>query len=229
MVTTRHRTMTDKTFDHVVITMNINVKQHTYHVLRDNDITSANKIIGFTEVMLSNFVADEKDDQDTVIDHDKTIPYYLQELMLILGTFFREKKKALGGKLEESNILAATKQEWSQYRIDAPIPASNVRTNATPVTNTFSIPSEAKEFRKGNKRDASQYPVLKDERLYERWYCTVTNLAKTHQVIDVFNPSYKPITDEETLLFEVKQQFVFNVLDVFFTDRYGYHACSRTL
>jgi hypothetical protein len=74
-------------------------------------------------------------------------------------------------------------------------------------------PTEVKEFRKGTKRDASQYPVLKDERPYEQWYRTATNLAKTHQVIDVFDPTCKPSTDYNKLLFEDKQQFVFNVLD----------------
>jgi hypothetical protein len=143
MVTTRHPTMADTTFDHVVNTlMNTNVKHHTYRVLCDNDITSAYDIIGFTENMLANFVTDGKDDQGTVISHDKPIPYYHQALMLIIGNFFCEKKKTLSVTLAESDILAATKQEWSQYRIEAPVPMSSVQIHAPAVTSVSSIPAD---------------------------------------------------------------------------------------
>jgi hypothetical protein len=123
MVTTRHRTIADTTFDQVVITLiHIYVKHHTYGVLRDNDITSAYNILGFTEKMLSNFVTDEKDDQGRVISQDKPIPYYHQALMLIMGNFFRETKQALGGTVAESDTLVATKQEWFQYGIEPLFP-----------------------------------------------------------------------------------------------------------
>jgi hypothetical protein len=116
MVTTRRRTMTDTTFDHVVITlMNINVKQHTYKVLRGNNITSAYEIIGLTDDMLANLVYDDIDDTGTIVYHDKPIPYYNQSLLRILGDFFWQKKKDKGSALEESDILATTKSEWSQY------------------------------------------------------------------------------------------------------------------
>jgi hypothetical protein len=89
--------------------------------------------------------------------------------------------------------------------------SSTTTSSSTPASN---IPNDDKDFWKGNKQDASQCPILKDERLYDRWHCTVINLAKTHQVIDVLHDTYVPATDEEKLLFEDKQQFMFNVLDV---------------
>jgi hypothetical protein len=87
-----------------------------------------------------------------------------------------------------------------------------------PATNTSSttvVPSEVKEFRKGIKRDANQYPVLKNYRNFDNWRRKVMILAQTHQVSDVFtkDPKYVPISSEDVWLLEEKQMFAFIVLE----------------
>jgi hypothetical protein len=206
MVTRRRRRRTDTTFDHVVATlMNIKSKHHTYKVLRHNDISEAYEVIGLTDDMITCFVADEVDDNGKVINNDKPIPAYHQALLCILGDFFCKVKKDNGGTLTEANISSTTREEWIQFCLDLPIPVNNNAIGKSSTASNNTIPSEVKEFCKGNKRDSSQYQILKDKRQYHYWYRTVIGLAQTHQIAEVFDVTYKPSNDEEEMLFKDKK------------------------
>ena len=73
------------------------------------------------------------------------------------------------------------------------------------------------EFKKGNKRDSSVYPILKDQRSFQTWNRQVVALAREHDVSEIFNTSFvAPDSSNNKAAFELyqaKQAFVFSVFN----------------
>ena len=61
------------------------------------------------------------------------------------------------------------------------------------------------EFKKGIKRDASLYPVLKDNRHWNNWQRAVLAQAHAHDIQEVFDVNYVPKNEEEQNLFNEEQ------------------------
>jgi len=68
-------------------------------------------------------------------------------------------------------------------------------------------------FKKGIKRDASLYPVLKDQRQWNNWQRSMLAQAHAHDIQDVFDPGYEPQDDEQERLFTEKNKFAYAVLN----------------
>jgi hypothetical protein len=203
MVTTRRTKMTTNTLDHVIITlMEIPIKSHTYTVLKEQGITSAFDISSLNDDVIPDLVADLHDEDGNLVDTNVPMSKFHQISLRHMSNFLKYLKKENNDILNEETILKATKSEWDQFRIDAPI----LSTNAT-ATN------DVKDFLKGNKRDKSQYEVLKDERQFDNWQGSFIALARTHKIADVLNPAYVPSNTNDRLLFAEKQEFAYTVLD----------------
>ena len=89
---------------------------------------------------------------------------------------------------------------------------------ATPTTPPIITPtvaptstSDAAMFHKGNKRDISVYPVLKDILSFSTWKLKFTAIATKDGLARILEPSYIPGTDAEKHLFSAQQQFLFAV------------------
>ena len=67
-------------------------------------------------------------------------------------------------------------------------------------------------FRKGIKREETAYPTLKDERYFDSFSRSLYITAKSHEYEEVLDPEYTPSNSEKEL-FDVKQVFMFSVLD----------------
>ena len=67
------------------------------------------------------------------------------------------------------------------------------------------------EFKKGNKRDAALYPILKDHRHWNNWNHSVLAQARAHDLKEVFDLENEP-KEEDKELFEEKQNFAYAVL-----------------
>ena len=67
-------------------------------------------------------------------------------------------------------------------------------------------------FRKGIKREETAYPTLKDERYFDSFSRSLYITAKSHECGEALYPEYTPSNSEEEL-FDVKQVFMFSVLD----------------
>ena len=78
--------------------------------------------------------------------------------------------------------------------------------SVAPTSNT-----DAALFHKGNKRDISVYPVLKDILSFSTWKLKFTALATKDGLSRILEPSYIPGTDPEKHLFSAQQQFLFAV------------------
>ena len=109
---------------------------------------------------------------------------------------------------------AITREEFDDFRIRGPAPQST----ATPIGSPLSRPTPKQadpvaEFKKGIKRDASLYPILKDQNQWANWNRAVISQARAHDVQEVFNTSYRPTTMEEVQLFDQKKSFVYAVFN----------------
>ena len=69
------------------------------------------------------------------------------------------------------------------------------------------------EFKKGIKRDASLYPVLKDNKHWNSWQRAVIAQAHAHDIQEVFDVNYVPRNEEQEELFKEKNKFAYAVLN----------------
>ena len=68
-------------------------------------------------------------------------------------------------------------------------------------------------FKKGVKRDASAYPILKDERYYNTFIRPFKATAKAQGLNTLMDPNFTPGSDEyEQQLFQEQQDFLYSVL-----------------
>jgi hypothetical protein len=95
-------------------------------------------------------------------------------------------------------------RNWRTQALSLPAPA--------PPAVSSSV-SAISEFRKGVKRSLSDYKEFKEDRFFASWQRHLQITARSHNVDNVINLSYKVVTpDEIALLFE-QQKFFFSVLE----------------
>jgi hypothetical protein len=73
------------------------------------------------------------------------------------------------------------------------------------------IQKEIDNFKKGTKRDKSEYPEYKDERHWDSFELKVSAVARSHGLLDVIDPEYVPTTEKEQELLTLKNNFMFAV------------------
>ena len=73
---------------------------------------------------------------------------------------------------------------------------------------------ELASFKKGIKREASAYSILKNERYFEKFQRDLIITAKSHEVSEIVHPTFKPgSSHEEQELFDAKQTFMYKVFN----------------
>ena len=83
------------------------------------------------------------------------------------------------------------------------VAVTTMRTTSTPL----------QEFEKGIRRDKGAYLALKDDKAWDSWRRSTIATARTHKCEEVFDPLYKPTTDDDKALFRQKQLFMYSVFD----------------
>ena len=69
---------------------------------------------------------------------------------------------------------------------------------------------ELASLKKSIKREASAYSVLKDERFFDKFQRDLLITAKSHDVVEILDPSYSPgHSPDERELFEANQVFMY--------------------
>jgi hypothetical protein len=110
-----------------------------------------------------------------------------------------------------------TQVEFDLYRI-TPLFNGTIFGNPMSTTTGGSAASSAgtprdpvADFKRGIKRDPSQFPTLKDEKQWDNRDRTNRAQVRAQGVKQVLDSSYVPTTTENTALFEVKQTYMFAV------------------
>ena len=121
-----------------------------------------------------------------------------------------------------------TPYEWSQqtstmlrtYLIQnlpdphGPEPVLSGPISSAGPTGYSPVAIELMGFKKGIKREIAAYPSLKDERYFGGFKRSLFIVAKTHECIEVLEPTYTPGSEpKEQELFEAKQTFMFSVFN----------------
>lgn len=128
-----------------------------------------------------------------------------------------------GVMLTEDEWKALDPADFNVYRLStassalaAPGSAPPTALGTTPGNTTGPIvvksaASKVTEFKKSIKRDVSSYPALKDQKNWNSWNRAVISLARSHDLVQVFDPTYapSPLDPEEIELFDQKQSFVY--------------------
>ena len=114
-------------------------------------------------------------------------------------------------------------QDYDEWRIETPEEEIHFQTPsklgspATPRSMATSVASESyitlTNFKKGIKRDASAYPIFKNERYYNTFICHFKATAKAQGLNTLMDPNFTPGSDEyEQQLFQEQQDFLYSVL-----------------
>ena len=114
-------------------------------------------------------------------------------------------------------------QDYDEWRTTPPEEEIHFQTPSklgSPTTPRSTVSSEASEsyitltnFQKGIKRDASAYPIFKNERYYNTFIRHFKATAKAQGLNSLMDPNFTPGSDEhEQQLFEEQQDFLYSVL-----------------
>ena len=114
-------------------------------------------------------------------------------------------------------------QDYDEWRASPPEEEIHFQTPSkfgSPTTPRSTVSSEASEsyitltnFKKGIKRDASAYPMFKNERYYNTFIRHFKATAKAQGLNSLMDPNFTPGSDEhEQQLFQEQQDFLYSVL-----------------
>ena len=111
-------------------------------------------------------------------------------------------------------------EEWHTTPPEEEIHFQTPSKLGSPTTPRSNVSSEASEsyiiltnFKKGIKRDASAYPIFKNERYYNTFIRPFKATAKAQGLNSLMDPNFTPGSDEyEQQLFEEQQDFLYSVL-----------------
>ena len=114
-------------------------------------------------------------------------------------------------------------QDYDDWRIETPEEEihfhtpSKLGSPATPRSMATSVASESyitlTNFKKGIKRDASAYPIFKNERYYNTFIRHFKATTKAQGLSTLMDPNFTPGSDEyEQQLFQEQQDFLYSVL-----------------
>jgi len=104
----------------------------------------------------------------------------------------------------------ALSEKNDAFSISAPNPV--IVTSPTPSTPAPKQKDLLSEFKKGIKRDASLFVVLKDLKQWDSWHRSTVAQARAQDVYDVLDPAYSP-TPADKDLFEAKQRYMYAVFE----------------
>ena len=166
---------------------------------------------------------------DQLIDdlvHDKSqtetdvpVPPFQRALVTVFLNYVAHRNNT--GNPIGSDWTAVTPEEFDNYRTSPQCQTRSVNTGASTSAGntTYSSSSSSKPctlvdlFKRGIKRDATQFPVLKDEKYHEDWKRKFINEARIQDVFEVLDPNYKPSNTEERDLLAKKREFVYGVFE----------------
>ena len=192
-----------------------------------NDWMKHRGIPNVHEVIAQNFCKPHALEDDLqLIREDK--PCYIQSNVMIslslMITYIKHLRYSAKTKyFGPFYYIQIDPQDYDEWRTTPPEEEVHFQTPsklgspATPRSMTTSVASESyitlSNFKKGIKRDASAYPIFKNERYYNTFIRHFKATAKAQDLNSLMDPNFKPGSDEyEQQLFQDQQDFLYSVL-----------------
>ena len=142
----------------------------------------------------------------------------------LMITYIRHRRYSTKGKyFGPFYYIQIDRQDYDEWCTTPPEEEIHYQTPSklgSPTTPRSKVSSEASEsyitltnFKKGIKRDASAYPIFKNERYYNTFIRHFKATAKAQGLNSLMDPNFTPGSDEyEQQLFEEQQDFLYSVL-----------------
>ena len=179
------------------------------------------------EIIVQNFRnPHELKDDLQFIRESKT--YYIQANVMVslslMTTYIKHLRYLAKAKhLGPFYYIQIDPQDYDEWRISTPKEEIHFQTPSkfgSPATPRSMATSEASEsyitltnFKKGIKRDASAYPIFKNERYYNTFIRHFKATAKAQGLSTLMDPNFTPGSDEYgQQLFQEQQDFLYSVL-----------------
>ena len=192
-----------------------------------NDWMKHQGIPNVHEVIAQNFRKPHALEDDLqFIREDK--PCYIQSNVMIslslMITYIKHLRYSAKTKYFGSfYYIQIDPQDYDEWRTTPPEEEVHFQTPsklgspATPRSMATSVASESyitlTNFKKGIKRDASAYPIFKNERYYNTFIRHFKATAKAQGLNSLMDPNFTPGSDEyEQQLFQDQQDFLYSVL-----------------
>ena len=192
-----------------------------------NDRMKHRGIPNVHEVIAQNFRKPHALEDDLqFIREDK--PCYIQSNVMIslslMITYIKHLRYSAKTKYFGSfYYIQIDPQDYDEWRTTPPEEEVHFQTPsklgspATPRSMATSVASESyitlTNFKKGIKRDASAYPIFKNERYYNTFIRHFKATAKAQGLNSLMDPNFTPGSDEyEQQLFQDQQDFLYSVL-----------------
>ena len=192
-----------------------------------NDWMKHRSIPNVHEVIAQNFRKPHALEDDLqFIREDK--PCYIQSNVMIslslMITYIKHLRYSAKTKYFGSfYYIQIDLQDYDEWRTTPPEEEVHFQTPsklgspATPRSMATSVASESyitlTNSKKGIKRDASAYPIFKNERYYNTFICHFKATAKAQGLNSLMDPNFTPGSDEyEQQLFQDQQDFLYSVL-----------------
>ena len=87
---------------------------------------------------------------------------------------------------------------------------------STPTSSTTPpppTPDPVREFKRGIKRDITQFTALKDDAMWDNWNRSTVSQARAQDIAHVLDPSYIPQNQAARDLFVEQQKFMYAVFE----------------
>ena len=192
-----------------------------------NDWMKHRGIPNVHEVIAQNFRKPHALEDDLqFIREDK--PWYIQSNVMIslslMITYIKHLRYSAKTKyFGPFYYIQIDPQDYDEWRTTPPEEEVHFQTPsklgspATPRSMATSVASESyitlSNFKKGIKRDASAYPIFKNERYYNTFIRHFKATAKAQGLNSLMDPNFTPGSDEyEQQLFQDQQDFLYSVL-----------------
>ena len=192
-----------------------------------NDWMKHRGIPNVHEVIAQNFRKPHALEDDLqFIKEDK--PCYIQSNVMIslslMITYIKHLRYSVKTKyFGPFYYIQIDPQDYDEWRTTPPEEEVHFQTPsklgspATPRSMATSVASESyitlSNFKKGIKRDASAYPIFKNERYYNTFIRHFKATAKAQGLNSLMDPNFTPGSDEcEQQLFQDQQDFLYSVL-----------------
>src|SRR5687767_10007925 len=114
------------------------------------------------------------------------------------------------------DFTCVTKEDFDLFRTSksfAPLPTVAVTANQPQTVRPPFVIDLVKEFKRGIKRDALQFSLLKDDAAWDNWNRSTVAQARAQDIAEVLDPTYAPVAIEDIQLFEEKQKFMYAVFE----------------
>ena len=74
------------------------------------------------------------------------------------------------------------------------------------------VSSAVQDFHKSIKKSVTDYARLSDDCQFPAWHCSFIVTATAHDMAEILDTKYVPLTIDESQLFKAKSAFMYNVL-----------------